>query len=73
MPSLARQGRRIRGNTATDDVIELAYKWWCGKRPLGWTEIHHLSLPSINCVTPAEIFLANAVASWVSCGMPFPE
>lgn len=44
-------------------VFRAAMEWWRMHRPVTWDVVQHLANPSINCVTPTEKALAEAVAA----------
>lgn len=49
-----------------DRALKAAEEWFAGKRPVEWTLAHHLLQWQVNCVSDAEIALADAVAALVS-------
>ena len=52
-------------NDQQHDLNHATYTWWLSKRPRKWSEGLHLTDPAINCKTPAEAGIAEAVAELV--------
>lgn len=46
-------------------VGQTAHVWWRTKRPAMYSLEQHLNHPTINCDTPRERELAQAVAQWL--------
>lgn len=55
-------------------VFVEAVRWWCAKRPVGYTELDHAYQWQVNCVGQQERNLAKAVAKakFSSLGMDWP-
>ena len=49
-----------------NQVLAAAVAWWHNKRPLEWTEQHHLECHWINTIGSVERRLALAVSEYVS-------
>ena len=45
-----------------EQLQEAAYKWWCGRRPVSWSEAKHRENPTVNCTGPRENNLALVVS-----------
>lgn len=46
-------------------VESAAIQWWKARRPSRWTEVQHLSNPTINCTTHSEHVLASHVSGFM--------
>lgn len=49
-------------------VVDAAEVWWKGNRPARYRLTQHLKNPAINCHSPAERALAEAMAEWKRLG-----
>lgn len=48
------------------DIVIAAYDWWIALRPPGWDEARHLTRPWVNCGSPMDRRLAQAVGRYVA-------
>ena len=44
-------------------VVEAAEAWWLAHRPLEWDEEQHRATPRVNCATPTQVALADAISN----------